>query len=908
MTRATARLERAEAELVAYLARNAAAALPKEAMQYAQAQAGWREMAEENIEGMGAAEEHWREVRPTRFAVSARTTLYAGSRPAKEAGGTEDADTHAEAGKNRLHPSLELDYAARAREHGLPPEERTAANHKGEVDACVAWEREGVMWNYSAASYGQQLRDKEAENQQIHDKEAEDRRLRTEHNRLAALARRAKRIEERRLAAVARRAARMAEAVAAQRAAARQAAAIAEHGVGAEDAEEWSWREEDELVEAEMADDDGMQVEEGERAESGTVRMNEGRGENVAEHEHGTGAAPATEGYIGHLPARRLGAEVRAAEAAAVAERAASAAREAEEGAHEEEQHQYEALRAAAREEQERAESVVAEEREASRREAARESPWDMTAVQSEGSEQEGRDTTTAGVQYWEDMPQTTRELIARSKALLIGVRHRCMEQATPGMTTEDGVPVGMEPKERESIQVEATKDVVRMARALEFEGDVERPWDSVWAIDASVQEEEAQREDEWAEAAASWGGWNGEKAIGGALPPHCGIFVCEQVATYKVLVNEKDGARVLLFGDCSGALAAEEEFWRDGELGVESRADAKIGGLISELITRERLRIESTGGRVAKGWVRAHGGGIGPNAYADAIAKSHLGEPPEDIELWRLPRACVYAAAPPPRAGRAPPRVSCLYAARPLRRLLIEGLTRHRLEEWRAEEVDGRVRRAGLLEDEKVLGLVAHDRRSRWTPSTPAGSELQQPASQTGRSQQLRGDNVGMPGDRSGGAGQGEQLLYGAMDNTDEEDDEWEADDEERGGGGGGRPNELHNVRSTMGMWDPRVGMQGDRAHCRTGAGGDSPSAHSGGAGGARADVGSANGHRAGMETAHGRVFGRRARVAHGRGAGREPYREADVLVRVGEFRMVRPKGPGGGGAHRIRGRQRAR
>ena len=45
--------------------------------------------------------------------------------------------------------------------------------------------------------------------------------------------------------------------------------------------------------------------------------------------------------------------------------------------------------------------------------------------------------------------------------------------------------------------------------------------------------------------------------------------------------------------------------------------------------------------------WVKAHGGGIAPNAYADAAAKSHLAEPPQDVPLNEmLPRACVYAAA----------------------------------------------------------------------------------------------------------------------------------------------------------------------------------------------------------------------------------------------------------------------
>ena len=51
--------------------------------------------------------------------------------------------------------------------------------------------------------------------------------------------------------------------------------------------------------------------------------------------------------------------------------------------------------------------------------------------------------------------------------------------------------------------------------------------------------------------------------------------------------------------------------------------------------------------------WVPAHGGGVAPNAYADSIAKSHLGAEVA-VEPWLdTDRVCVYAV----QAGMAPQR-----------------------------------------------------------------------------------------------------------------------------------------------------------------------------------------------------------------------------------------------------------
>lgn len=86
-------------------------------------------------------------------------------------------------------------------------------------------------------------------------------------------------------------------------------------------------------------------------------------------------------------------------------------------------------------------------------------------------------------------------------------------------------------------------------------------------------------------------------------------------------------------------------------------------GGGLVEAIVRHMVRIagaeEESGGHglVCMVWVKAHGGGVAPNAYADAIAKSHLSAEVHadevDAPLLRLPRACVYAVRAPAAPGR---------------------------------------------------------------------------------------------------------------------------------------------------------------------------------------------------------------------------------------------------------------
>jgi len=229
------------------------------------------------------------------------------------------------------------------------------------------------------------------------------------------------------------------------------------------------------------------------------------------------------------------------------------------------------------------------------------------------------------------------------------------MEQEQTMGETEAGVPIGMEAAQRKLINTAATKHVAAMARAIEMQYQIEY----VYAIDGSADKTEA-RGDGGAteEKAAAWGSWDGIVARGGALPPGTGNQITELVGIERTLHRHKAGDRVLLLCDCQSAMQMTEADWRCGELGEQAAMQGRTGSLTVEAITRHRLRISEKGengqqGCVAIMWVKAHGGGVAPNAYADAIAKSHLAEPPQDVPLeTMLPQACVYAVATEPDTG----------------------------------------------------------------------------------------------------------------------------------------------------------------------------------------------------------------------------------------------------------------
>ena len=186
--------------------------------------------------------------------------------------------------------------------------------------------------------------------------------------------------------------------------------------------------------------------------------------------------------------------------------------------------------------------------------------------------------------------------------------------------------------------------------------------------------------------------------------------------------------------------------------------------------------------------WVPAHGGGIAPNAYADAAAKSHLAEAPADIPLWSLPRTLVYAVA----QDGAPPNGTrwCLLAARPLRRLMVERLTHKRLDEW-LEQAPKEARSGART----VITARGADARilTAMSRSDKAGTDREHSA--TGRSQRLRGDDVGMPISRGGEHSRTHRATRAEEGESDDSEDGGEVDD---GSGrcelcGDGRADGLH-------------------------------------------------------------------------------------------------------------------
>ena len=172
-----------------------------------------------------------------------------------------------------------------------------------------------------------------------------------------------------------------------------------------------------------------------------------------------------------------------------------------------------------------------------------------------EEAQRTSADARYSEVQYWEDMSPRLREAIAGSAALRIGVRHRAMEQATPAVLAVGGAPVGMEPEERAKIKVEPTKEVVRMARALEL---AYGRFHSVIAVDASADKHEARHGGETGATASAWGAWDGVRMLGGGLPPGTGNQLGEIAAVERVLSERKAGERILLLCDCQGAMRAD--------------------------------------------------------------------------------------------------------------------------------------------------------------------------------------------------------------------------------------------------------------------------------------------------------------------------------------------------------------
>ena len=289
-------------------------------------------------------------------------------------------------------------------------------------------------------------------------------------------------------------------------------------------------------------------------------------------------------------------------------------------------------------------------------------------------------------VEYWDTLTPEQRVAILTSPTLRLCVRHREMEQRESMRATDSRIDISMEPKERRNMDAANTKRAAAIGLALERRYGIQY----AYAVDGSKDEAEAWGEHTTGERAAAWGAWDGTTAYGGALPPGTGNQEAELYAIERVLARHTRGDRILIMCDCQAALALIEATWRSGRAGTGSPAAGKTGGLLVEAIIRHRLRITSRErdgaprGCACFIWVKAHGGGVVPNAYADAIAKSCLTAEVDyatvDDPYRALPRACLYMAQPAPRDDTwemGNQRFSCITADRSLRDLIIDGITR---------------------------------------------------------------------------------------------------------------------------------------------------------------------------------------------------------------------------------------
>ena len=492
-------------------------------------------------------------------------------------------------------------------------------------------------------------------------------------------------------------------------------------------------------------------------AEAAAARRAAGRAQEVTAEE---AAAEAEE------QERRDAEEERRKEEATAGEEAAEAAAMVEAAAKER------ARREAAKEGERRRAQEAAEEALAAAAAEKREDRRERKRVREEKA--------YASVQYFEEMTAAAQAAIERSPALMVCVRRREYEQEEPSAVTETGVAIGMEPVERKKMDVGATKRVAAMALAIEKAYGTEY----VYAVDGSSDETEQKEAGEVCEKAAAWGSWDGKEARGGGLPPGTDNMVAELVAIERTLARHGAGDRVLLMCDCSSAIESVERAWRCGELGPLSTATGRTGGLVVEAIVRHMLRIAGQGaewsgaaqagdgGRVLQRdggqeaqrhgcccymWVKAHGGGIVPNVYADAIAKSHLAEAPEDVPLASmLPRLCVYAVAVEGGGERAWE----LAADRSLRRLVAGRLTANERQRMRRESRTGGAS-ARLVEqgvDRKLLAAMLR------TDARPAGAKVgaapergRAAPTRTGMAMRLRADDMHV-----GGGGEGRCWLCG--------------------------------------------------------------------------------------------------------------------------------------------------
>ena len=381
------------------------------------------------------------------------------------------------------------------------------------------------------------------------------------------------------------------------------------------------------------------------------------------------------------------------------------------------------------------------------------------------------------GVQYWERMGEGLQREIARRPGCRLCVRHEGMERETPERATGRGVGIGMERGERGKITIRGTKWVAMMIEALCEANGIE----IAVAVDGSADEHGGVK-------VAAWGSWDGRRARGGALPGKVGNHVAELVAIERTLARMKEGDRIVILCDCQSAMRTVTDMWKEGEFGgIETSGDKRKGGGVAELICIHIARIaggggdarsteeveegnnptgedpqgmetqtwgKETGGKVCIAWVKAHGGGVAPNAYADAIAKSHLAEEPEDVKLWELPRASTIMAEDEEGKEWA------ILADKPVRELVKERITEAILGEWEKEE---RKRGKVVVAERTIEGC---DQRILRAMRAEKGAGTREEPTDTGISGRMRSDDVGMPwgagtnnkGEREKEAGEAEE------------------------------------------------------------------------------------------------------------------------------------------------------
>ena len=292
------------------------------------------------------------------------------------------------------------------------------------------------------------------------------------------------------------------------------------------------------------------------------------------------------------------------------------------------------------------------------------ERPQQLTAASLAEEEEWLEPASKQDEQYMETLgkanPRRARAIVSHP-VLRVFARWQRAEEERP-RARGSGVRVSFEKREREHIAASLTRRALRVALRLH---DKHRFRDVV-AVDGSYDPKAAVRgqHSEEPECATAWGSWDGRFFRGGALPPDGGNHVAELVAIERTLRRVVEDAeagaeatapaeasppRVLILSDCQGALMAMEGAWRArraGPCGHDEREALRksSAGTVIEAIVELRRRIHARQGVAVFMYTPAHKGGVSANAYADAAAKAHLSDEPEELPMEVRSRMCIYA------------------------------------------------------------------------------------------------------------------------------------------------------------------------------------------------------------------------------------------------------------------------